>query len=77
MASAKVKSCRCIASINKLLRTRKAQLLGTIRLKGAGPAKVIIATETDGDAPRHKFQPIMLAANFCPFCGISYEGAKS
>ena len=68
----KPKTCKCIAMVNKALKSRKAQLVGTLRLKRDTVPKVIVATETDGDAIRHKFNPTMLAANFCPFCGIQY-----
>lgn len=65
------KSCDCHAMINKALVERKAQLVGTIRLDGS-PPKVIVATESNGETMRHKFQPVMLCASYCPFCGKKY-----
>lgn len=73
--TAKKKTCDCHAMINKALAERKAQLVGTIRLDGSQP-KVIVATESNGETMRHKFQPVMLMANYCPFCGKKYPESK-
>lgn len=72
----KTKPCKCIPMVNDALRERNAQLVGTIMLRGGTP-KVIVATESNGETMRHKFQPVMLAANYCPFCGKKYPESKS
>lgn len=69
------KSCDCHRMINEMLASRKAQLVGTIRLDGSKP-KAIVATESNGETMRHKFQPVMLVANYCPFCGKKYPESK-
>lgn len=67
--------CKCHAMVNEALAPRKAQLVGSMRLDGSTP-KAIVATESNGETMRHKFMPVMLAANFCPFCGKKYAATK-
>lgn len=75
MKTKKDKACKCHTEINELLKERKAQLVGTIRLDGSAP-KALVATESNGETMRHKFMPVMLVANYCPFCGKVYPETK-
>ena len=56
----------CIAQINKMLAPRGARLIGTLVLSGA-PTPIVIATEST-EFKKTK-RPMLLTANFCPFCG--------
>lgn len=62
-------SCKCYDQINKLLKTRNGQLVGTIRFDNS-PQRAIVAIEKADIARREK--PPLLSANFCPFCGVEY-----
>lgn len=58
----------CIAKINGLLKEQGSRLTGSIMLVGmpARATPIVVATEsTEGK----KRSPVVLTANFCPFCG--------
>jgi heterodisulfide reductase subunit B len=67
--------CDCLTNINDLGKTRGFRVVSTFGAASRDvPARAIIET-TKMEGTRKK--PPALVANFCPFCGVSYERARA
>lgn len=71
MSESKVsESCECIDRANEALKPSHSEL--ALMFTVSGSTYIQIATQLLDDAPktRPKLKPKLLAATFCPFCGV-------
>jgi hypothetical protein len=61
--------CDCIVEINKLLAPRNTQLDLVLSLSGKPDTVMIGASVIE---KKRGARPIIMTANFCPFCGEKY-----
>lgn len=66
-------ACTCIKTVNEDLRTKhNTELVWLMDFRGEGPTRCVVETQTH--VKKRGAKPITVAANYCPFCGVKYEG---
>lgn len=67
-------ACDCVAKIDRLAENEGWRVGVGISL--AGGTFVCIVTERHPNAPRRGKRPPLLAASFCPFCGVKCQSRE-
>lgn len=72
LAKTKAKKHTCVREVNRALERRGEELTWALSLTGA-PERIFVATNKltmKGQSPSSASAGSLLAANYCPFCGV-------